>query len=106
MRETCFWLHTRWQIRRSDYRAGARTCGELGLALTLATVLVCFWLEGWLSGMGSEPKLLPVGIIMPALTLIGCAYGVLALLYWFRVPAIGVAIGTGCFAAAWVLSLR
>ena len=49
---------------------------------------------------------LPVGIIMPALILVGCVYLVLALLYWFRAPAIGVAIGTGCFAAAWVLSLR
>jgi hypothetical protein len=49
---------------------------------------------------------LPVGIIMPALTLIGCVYLVLALLYWFPIPAIGVAVGTGCFAAAWVLSLR
>src|SRR5215813_5692734 len=49
---------------------------------------------------------LPVGIIMPALTLIGCVYVVLALLYWFRAPVIGVAIGTGCFAAAWALSLR
>ena len=28
---------------------------------------------------------------MPALTLIGCVYQVLALLYWFRAPAIGVA---------------
>src|SRR5215471_2781008 len=55
---------------------------------------------------GFRIKMLPVGIIMPALTLIGCAYEVLALLYWFRVPAIGVAIGTGCFAAAWLLSLR
>jgi hypothetical protein len=35
---------------------------------------------------------LPVGIIIPALTLIGCVYLVLALLYWFRVPAIGVAL--------------
>jgi hypothetical protein len=53
---------------------------------------------------GSRIKTLPVGII-PALTLIGCFYLVLALRYWFRTPAIGVAIGTGCFAAAWVLSL-
>jgi len=30
---------------------------------------------------------------------------VLCLLYWFRDPAIGVAIVTGCFAAAWILSL-
>ena len=54
---------------------------------------------------GSRSNTLPVGII-PALTLIGCVYLVVALLYWFRAPAIGVAIGTGCFAAAWVLSLR
>ena len=54
---------------------------------------------------GCRIKTLPVGII-PMLTLIGCAYLVLALLYWFRSPAIGVAIGTACFAAAWVLSLR
>lgn len=47
----------------------------------------------------------PVGIA-PALTLIGCIYLVIAVLYWFRSPAIGVAIGTCCFAAAWVLSLR
>src|SRR6516225_11752669 len=49
---------------------------------------------------GFRIKMLPVGIIMPALTLIGCAYEVLALLYWFRFPAIGVAVGIGCFAAA------
>lgn len=48
---------------------------------------------------------LPVAM-MPALTLIGCTYLLLALFYWFRIPAIGVAIGTGCFAAAWVLSLN
>src|SRR5215470_8299631 len=55
---------------------------------------------------GFRSNTLPVGIIMPVLTPIGCAYLVLALLYWFRAPAIGVAVGTGCFAAAWVLSLR
>lgn len=54
---------------------------------------------------GSRANALPVGIL-PALTLIGCVYLVVALLYWFRSPAIGVAIGTACFAAAWVLSLR
>jgi hypothetical protein len=54
---------------------------------------------------GARINRLPVGI-MPALTMIGCAYLVLALRYWFRSPAIGIAIGTGCFAAAWVLSLR
>ena len=69
---------------------------SLGLLLVAALAL-------W---AGFRIKMLPVGIIMPALTLIGCAYEVLALLYWFRFPAIGVAVGTGCFAAAWLLSLK
>lgn len=55
--------------------------------------------------VGSRTSTIPSGII-PVLTLIGCVYLVLALLYWFRSPAIGVAFGTGCFAAAWMLSLR
>jgi hypothetical protein len=54
---------------------------------------------------GARINRLPVGI-MPALTLIGCVYLVIALRYFYRSPAIGIAIGTGCFAAAWVLSLR
>jgi len=33
---------------------------------------------------GFRIRMLPVGIIMPTLTLIGCAYLVLALVYWFR----------------------
>ena len=53
---------------------------------------------------GCHIKNLPVGI-MPTLTLIGCVYLILALLYWFRIPAIGTAICTGCFALAWILSL-
>jgi len=54
---------------------------------------------------GSRAKTLPISVIIPALTLIGCIYLVLCLRYWFREPAIGVAIGTGCFAAAWIRSL-
>src|SRR5215469_1201256 len=53
---------------------------------------------------GCRVKTLPVGIL-PTLTLIGCLYLVICLLYFFRTPTIGVAIVTGCFAAAWVLSL-
>ena len=55
---------------------------------------------------GCRIKTLPVGIMIPVLTLIGCAYLVLALLYWFRSPATGVATGTACFAAAWIVLLR
>ena len=68
---------------------------SLGLLIVAA---LAFW-------AGSRTNALPVGIV-PSLTLIGCIYLVLALVYWFRAPAIGVAIGTGCFAAAWVLSVR
>ena len=55
-------------------------------------------------GAGFRTNTLPVAI-MPALTLVGCVYVVLAVRYTFRIPAIGVAIGTACFAAAWILSL-
>ncbi len=54
---------------------------------------------------GLQINTLPVGIIMPVLILIGCVYLVLALRYWFRGPVIGAAIATGCFTAAWILSL-
>jgi len=54
---------------------------------------------------GLRIRMLPVGIVA-ALTVIGCIYLAIALRYFYRAPAIGVAIGTGCFAAAWVLSLR
>jgi len=54
---------------------------------------------------GSRFNTLSIGVIVPVLTVIGCLYLVLALLYWFRIPAIGVAIGASCFAAAWVLSV-
>jgi len=64
---------------------------SLGLLL-LATLAI------W---AGCRIRMLPVA----ALTLVGCIYLLLALLYWFRIPTIGVAIGTGCFAAAWALSL-
>ena len=53
---------------------------------------------------GCHTKNLPAGIL-PTLTLIGCVYLTLSLLYWFRGPAIGTGICTGCFALAWILSL-
>jgi hypothetical protein len=53
---------------------------------------------------GYRIDVLPVGT-MPPLTLIGCVYLVLTLRYWFWRPAIGIAIRTGSFAAAWILSL-
>jgi hypothetical protein len=59
----------------------------------------------WAIWSGAHISTLPAGVL-PALILIGCIYLALALLYWFRIPAIGIAIGTGCFAAAWLLSLN
>jgi len=38
--------------------------------------------------------LLPVGI--------GAIYLWLAVRYWFRIPVIGIALGTACFAVAWI----
>jgi hypothetical protein len=55
---------------------------------------------------GSRFNTLPLSVSTGVMTLLGCVYLILALLYWFRSPAIGVAIGTGCFAVAWVLSLK
>ena len=81
---------------RKTVRMKMSVVGSLGVLLVAGLAL-------W---AGFRFNTLPVGIIMPALTLIGWVYLVIALLYWFRAPAIGVAIGTCCFAAAWVLSLR
>jgi hypothetical protein len=69
---------------------------------SLGLLLVCA-LAVW---VGTQAKALPTGVLLPALTLIGSLYLILCLRYWFRAPAIGVAIGTACFAAAWILSLR
>ena len=90
--------HLRLSGGRTDmWRAwvGFNFSHSLGLLIVAA---LAFW-------AASRASTIPVGII-PALTLIGCIYLVLALVYWFRAPAIDVAIGTGCFAAAWVFSLR
>jgi hypothetical protein len=59
------------------------------IGLTLATILRAA--AGCRSGALGWFRFntLPVGIIMPALTLIECVYLVLALLYRFRAPAIG-----------------
>ena len=53
---------------------------------------------------GARTNTLSSGII-PALTLFGCIYVAIALRYFFRGPVIGVAVGTGCFASAWLLLL-
>ena len=52
---------------------------------------------------GFEINKVPLGIIMPVLTLIGCVYLVIAVRYWFRGPVIGVAAGTLCLVIGWLL---
>jgi hypothetical protein len=61
-------------------------------------------LVGILAVWAGSRDAVPAGIV-PLLTLIACIYLVLALRYWFSHPAIGIAIGTACFAAAWLRSL-
>lgn len=68
---------------------------SLGLVLFAA---VAIW-------SGARIRTVPTGLIL-ALALIGCIYLVLAVRYFFRIPAIGIAVATGCFAIAWILSLR
>jgi len=41
--------------------------------------------------------------VLFSLVVIGSMYFVLGLLYWFRVPAIGVAFGTISLSVAWVV---
>lgn len=56
-------------------------------------------------GAGSHVGAAPASILL-GLTLVGCVYVIIALRYFYRIPVIGVAAGTGCFAAACILSLR
>lgn len=39
-------------------------------------------------------------LLIPAA--VGCIYFLLAIRFWFRIPAIGIAIGTGCFLMGWL----
>ena len=54
---------------------------------------------------GGHIRTIPSGLI-PALTLVGCIYLLVAVRYFFRIPAAGIAVATGCFAIAWILWLR
>jgi hypothetical protein len=67
---------------------------SLGLLLFAA---VAIW-------AGARINMLSANTIL-ALTVVGCIYLAIALRYFFRGPAIGLAVGTGCFATAWVLLL-
>ncbi len=51
-------------------------------------------------GLNLKALALPrAALLLPVV--IGAIYLWLAIRYWFRVPAIGIALGTLCFAAAW-----
>jgi hypothetical protein len=53
-------------------------------------------------GLGLNSVRVPRGLLLlpPA---IGSIYVLLAVRYWFRIPAAGTALGTLCFAVAWAL---
>lgn len=73
---------------------GLNLTHSLGLLLLAALGI---WAGARTGGVSSSTML--------GLTLVGCIYVIVALLYFYRAPAIGVAIGTSCFAAAWILSV-
>ena len=74
---------------------GINLTHSLGLLLLAA---VAVWAGARAGGVSSS--------LMLGLTLVGCLYLIIALVYFYRLPAIGVAIGTACFAVAWLMSLR
>lgn len=74
---------------------GLNLTHSLGLLLLAA---VAVWAGARIGGVSAS--------IFLGLTAVGCIYLIIGLLYFFRSPAIGLAIGTGCFAAAWILSGR
>ena len=53
-------------------------------------------------GLGLESVRVPQSLLLlpPA---VGSIYVLLAVRYWFRIPAAGTAFGTLCFAVAWAL---
>jgi hypothetical protein len=44
-------------------------------------------------------------VVLPLATLVAGIYLLLAIKYWFRTPAMGVALGLVCLAGAWILQL-
>jgi hypothetical protein len=53
---------------------------------------------------GTTLQMLPVpSWVLLLFAVIGAAYLVLAVLYWFRIPIVGCAIATACFLIAWLL---
>lgn len=53
-------------------------------------------------GLSLRSIVLPkAALLVPVV--IGCVYLWLAIRYWFRIPVIGIATGTACFAAGWVI---
>jgi hypothetical protein len=59
-----------------------------GVAIAAAATIQLFPLPSW---------------VLLLFAVIGAAYLVLAVLYWFRIPIAGVAIATACFLVAWFL---
>ena len=52
-------------------------------------------------GLSLRTLALPKAVLMIPFV-IGCLYLWLAIRYWFRIPAAGIAVATVCFAVAWI----
>ena len=53
-------------------------------------------------GLSLRSMALPKAVLLIPVA-IGCLYLWLAIRYWFRIPAIGIAVATACFAAGWMM---
>jgi hypothetical protein len=82
---------------------GATTMWRAWLGFNFSHSLGALMFGAACVGIGLHLTLL--GLPRPALLLpavIGGIYLWLAVRYWFRIPAIGIALATLCFAAAWI----
>jgi len=74
----------------------------LGFNLSHGLGAVIFGLVCVGAGVFARPLALPkVTLLIPVL--VGAIYFLLAIRFWFRVPAIGIAIGTGFLFIGWLL---
>ena len=74
----------------------------LGFNISHGLGVVIFGMICIAAGVFSNTLVLPKAMLLIP-TLIGVIYLVLAVRFWFRVPAIGIAIGTGLLFMGWVL---
>ncbi len=75
----------------------------LGFNLSHGLGLIFFGLILLLLSLDDFQLLMSFNAVMPFALAIAVAYFILAVRFWFRVPAAGCALGAACFAASYVL---